>query len=81
MPEEINKKIKDYIINEFFSGDLEIDDESSLFSTRIISSRNLMHLVDFIEESFAIKVQPMELILENFDSISRITDFIGRKRA
>lgn len=80
MQDNISQKIVNYIINELLSGVDEIDDNSSLFSTRVISSLNLMRLVDFIEEEFSIKVQPMELIIENFDTISRITDFIHRKQ-
>jgi len=79
MTQERREQIKTYIQNELVSGSVQVEDETSLFSSKAISSRNLMHLVDFLEKTFSIKIKPMDLVLENFDTVARIDSYIGRK--
>ncbi len=75
------EELKKFIQDEMVLNDTPINNETSLFSTRLVNSRNLMHLVSFIENKWQIKISPMDLILENFDTISRIIAYIERKIA
>jgi len=70
------EKLKAYIIDELISEDHQVDDDTSLFSTRIVNSRNLMSLVSFLEEEFDIKISPMDLTLDNFDTINNMTVYV-----
>ncbi len=81
MSNEMKEKIREYIVNELVNDVKNINDNTMLFSTRIISSRNLMQIIYFIEDEFSIKVNPMELTQENFDTINNISDFIISKKA
>lgn len=72
-------ELRTYIIDELVSEDTPVNDTTSLFSTRIVNSRNLMQLVRFIEDGSNIRVDTMDLTLENFDTVERIIDYINRK--
>lgn len=72
-------ELRTYITDELVSEDIAVDDTTSLFSTRIVNSRNLMQLVRFIEDGFNIRIDPMDLTLDNFDTMERMIDYIKRK--
>ena len=55
-----------------------IDDDTELFSSGLIDSLGVMELVNIVEEQIGVAIPPSELILENFDSISRICEFAKR---
>lgn len=74
-------KLRTYIIEELVDEDVGVGDETSLFSTRIVNSRNLIQLVRFLEEEYELRVDPMDLTIENFDSIERIINYVTRKRS
>lgn len=79
MTNESFDKLGSYIRDELVFGEKEIDDDTSLFSTRVVNSRNLIQLVRFLEDEYSIRIDPMELTLENFDTINRMVDFISNK--
>jgi acyl carrier protein len=58
-----------------------IDDATPLFSSGIIDSFSLVSLIMFIESEGGIKVEPLDVNLENLDSIERILAYVGRKTA
>ncbi len=73
-------------LTEFMSEELGIDGdelahEELLFSTGIIDSFSLVTLLSFIESEFSIRINPTEVILDNFDSLERMDRFIGEKLA
>ena len=57
-----------------------IEDESPLFSSGLIDSFSLVTLIVFIETEAQIKVQPLDVNLENLDSVARILRFANRDR-
>lgn len=59
---------------------LNVDANTSLFSAQLLDSITLVELIAFLEDTFSIKVRPMEISLDNFDSVSRILAYIDRKR-
>ena len=49
-----------------------------LFSTGIVDSFALVTLMMHIEKEAGFRVNPGDVVLENFDSIERILDYVGR---
>jgi acyl carrier protein len=73
-------------LTEFMSEELGIDGEELnhdelLFSTGIIDSFSLVTLLSFIESEFSFRINPIEVILDNFDSLERMERFISEKLA
>ena len=71
-------------IMEYLRSDLaiEVDDldgETSLFRSGIIDSFALISLMTFIESEGGVRIAPSDVNLANFDSISRIQDYVNRQ--
>lgn len=61
--------------------DVEIDVETSLFRDQLLDSMSLTSLITFLEDEFAIKVGPMDIVFENLDTVAHMLAFIDRKRS
>jgi hypothetical protein len=70
--------LKTFVCNDLTGGAMDAD--TPLFSTRRINSRNLMHLVDFLERSFGIRFTPADMSFANLDTLNAMRAFVGRKR-
>lgn len=58
----------------------KVEPDAALFSSGLLDSVAMIDLMDFIEASFGVKMKWHEVSLDNLDSITRITDFIARRR-
>jgi acyl carrier protein len=75
-----NKKIKDFIVENFLYGsDEDLQDDTSFLEEGIIDSTGVLELVEFLEEEFEIAVDDEELIPENLDSINNVAAYLQRK--
>jgi acyl carrier protein len=76
---EISEKIRQFIIETTFSPSDQLKNDTLIFVQGIFDSMGFISLYNYIEETFAIKVDDNELVEENFESINAITDFVVRK--
>jgi methoxymalonate biosynthesis acyl carrier protein len=58
-----------------------LTDEDDIFALGFVNSLFALQLVMWVEKEFAIKVEDEDLDLSNFNSISNIAGFVGRKVA
>ncbi len=74
------EKIVDFI-DEYFIKDsgVCVKDDTSFLDEGILDSTGVMELVAFIENEFRIRVEDEEIVPDNFDSISKLVDYIDRK--
>lgn len=77
----IKRKLNAFIRNEFLSGDKDfvLNDHDSFLEKGVIDSTGVLELVDYIEETFGIKIDDEELIPDNLDSLDKLTNFITEK--
>ncbi|HQF52541.1 MAG TPA: acyl carrier protein [Thermoleophilia bacterium] len=73
--------ILDFIRDEADLDEGEVTADTSLFRDQLLDSMNLTALIAFLEEEFAIRIKPMEIVYENLDTVSHMLAFIARKRA
>jgi acyl carrier protein len=78
----VREQIKGFIINNFMMGrnPEELTDSDSLLNKGIIDSTGVLELVGFLEETFNIQVEDVELIPENLDSVNNLVNYIEKKR-
>jgi len=78
----IIEKVREFLIGNLvtFEDDLELDDNGNFFELGFVDSSFAMQLVSFVEEEFNITVNNEDLDLANFNSISRIVQFIEKKK-
>ena len=67
--------------NILFSKTYGHPDDASFLEEGIIDSMNVMELILFVEEQFGVEVTDEEIVPDNFDSVTRIADFVRRKSA
>ena len=76
---DIKEKIRQYIIETSYASPEKITDEAMLFAEGIFDSMGFVLLINFIEETFAIKAKDSELLEDNFESINAIAGFVSAK--
>ena len=73
-------EMRSFVITTFLFGEAgDLQDDTSFMGGGIIDSTGILELVMFIEETYAIMVQPEEMLPENFDNVNRVAAFIARK--
>jgi acyl carrier protein len=75
--------IRRFIIEHFLAGedDPDFSNEDSFIETRVIDSTGVLELVEFVEETYGIKVDDADLVPENFDSVTLVAAYVQRKRS
>jgi acyl carrier protein len=73
-------KIRQFIVETTFAPEEQVKNETLIFTEGIFDSMGFISLINFVEETFAIKAKDSELLEENFESINAIADYIERKR-
>lgn len=74
------KALREFICQISLISKEELDYNKSLLASGIIDSISLLELVSFIESECQIKINPLEMSLENFDSIEKILSFIKKRQ-
>jgi acyl carrier protein len=74
-------KILEFIRDEADLEEGEVDADTSLFRDQLLDSMNLTALIAFLEETFAIRVRPMDIVFENLDTVNHQLAYIARKKA
>lgn len=76
---EVKDKIRQFIVETTFAPSDQVKDETLIFIDGIFDSMGFISLINFIEETFAIKAQDSELLEDNFESINAIARFLDSK--
>lgn len=78
---QLEQKVHRFIVKSFlFTEDLgAVGREDSLLGRGIMDSTGILELVFFLEKEFGIKVDDVELLPENLDSVARIASFVAKK--
>jgi len=78
---DIKRKLNAFIRDKFLKGDKDVvlNDHDSFLEKGVIDSTGVLELVDYIEETFGIKIDDEELIPDNLDSLDKLTNFTTEK--
>ena len=76
---EIKNRLHQYIVKETMSESNNLGDDTLLFEQGIFDSIGLLLLIEFIKNEFDVSTNDDELLIENFESINSIANFIMSK--
>ena len=77
---QIEHKIREFIVkNLYYAEDNPIADEDSFLETGVVDSMGVMELVAFIQSEFGVEVAQKEIVVENFDSVRKLANFVRRR--
>lgn len=76
----ISNKVKTYIIKEINrkKGNEDVGNNLNLIESGIIDSLGLIRLIEYLEDTFSVKIPDEEVLAENFESISAIVELITK---
>ena len=79
---QAEQAIKEFIRDEFLrdkpQGDLANDEP--LIQAGIIDSLGIFLLIGFLEEQFRIKIEPQDVVLENFETVDAISSLVETRQ-
>ncbi|MGQ9638324.1 MAG: acyl carrier protein [Thermodesulfobacteriota bacterium] len=77
---DIQKVVRDFIVNNFlFGDDGPLKEDTSFLDSGVVDSTGILELVSFLEERFGIRVEDEELLPENLDSLLKVTMYVEKK--
>ena len=83
MSDEIQAKVKDYILREFLPGEdpSELKPDTPLITGGILDSIATLKLVGYLEEQFGINLAAHEASVDYLNTINDIDALVQKKRA
>ena len=76
----IRDTVRRFVVESFLFGDERpIRDDESFLESGIIDSTGILELMDFLQQSYGIKIEDHELVPENLDSLAAVAGFVARK--
>jgi acyl carrier protein len=78
---DVSLKIRSFILENILIGsdNSAFDDDDSFLEKGLIDSTGILELVSFLEDEFEIEVKDVELVPDNFDSLSKLSNYVESK--
>ena len=75
------QSIKDFIMDQFLAGEDpdELQNDTDLIGGGIMDSLATLKLVNFLEETFNVSIEPIDMNQDNLRSISTIESLVSSK--
>jgi acyl carrier protein len=76
--QQIEQEVRQFVIDNFiFDNDNHnFSNDDSFFDTGLLDSMGVLTLVEFVKEKYGISVEDDELLPENWDSVTRVANFL-----
>lgn len=78
MRNQINKKILNYLRGVNPSAIDKIENPDNIIIARILDSLSMLEFLSFIEETFDINIDETDVLLENFQYVSSVVEFVKK---
>jgi acyl carrier protein len=82
--DSLTKELRTFIVDNFLfgveSGRFAFTDDDSFQERGIVDSTGILELVCHLQERYALVIDDEELVPENLDSVSKVAQFVLRKR-
>lgn len=75
----LKEKIRHFIIKSSYVPEETVKSDTLIFMQGILDSMGFINLINFLEETFSVKVNDNDLIETNFESVDAISDFVTKK--
>jgi acyl carrier protein len=81
--QEVLERARSYVLENFLymRRNQKLGDDDSLLRTGVITSLGVMELVDWVESTFGVSVEPSDITEQNFDTTRSIARFVVSKAA
>jgi len=77
---EIIKQVTEFIEQNFvYDQEMNLNKDESLLDSGLVDSTGILEVVSFLEQNYNVSVEDDEMVPDNLDSITKISNFINRK--
>jgi acyl carrier protein len=76
--DEIEDRILGFIAGELLDPDVPVDRDDDLLSGELLDSVAILRLAAHVEEEFCFKIQPADLVIENFQTGAALAAYVLR---
>ena len=80
----LQEQIISFIKTDIHAGrsDLHIEPEEDLLSSGLLGSMDMVRVIEFVEQTFEIKVAPQDMTIDNFITVEAMASYVkGQKQA
>ena len=77
----MKEQIRTFVVETFLYNEGTVDDDEPLFENDIIDSIDLPRLIVFLEKTFNIEINMLDVTIENFKSLETIANTVKSKMA
>lgn len=72
--------VREFVVENFLFGDSgKLSDDTSFLKSGVLDSTGVLELINYLEETFSIKVEDDEVVPENLDSLRNVGNFVKSK--
>lgn len=79
LPQQLREHLVDHIIKG--NAPEHFDDDYNLIDEGILDSLAIMNLIAWLEKHFSIEFDEGDIVLENFNSVNALLNFVQRKQS
>jgi len=72
----VSERLITFISKDLLNSSTEISTDENLLADGMVSSLGMLQLVNFIEDTFEIKIPFEDLVIENFRTVGVIDDYL-----
>ena len=74
----MKQKIKGFIESELlgFSDNESLGEDEDILVSAKVDSMGIVRLIGYIEDEFGVKVPPEDMVIENFQSVEKIAEYL-----
>ena len=76
--DEIESRLLAFIGGDLLGGEVTVGRDDDLLSGELLDSVKVLRLGAFVEEELEVAVQPADFVIENFQSVARIAEYVRR---
>lgn len=79
---QLFESLRSFILENYLFTDEQdaLKNDDSFLEGNILDSMGILELTHYLEEEFGVKVEDVEMVPENLDSVNNLVAFISRKR-
>jgi len=79
---DIKLSIISFVNKNFLMGtqSIKFNDDDSFLEKGIVDSTGVLELVNYLQNTYKVRIEDKDLLPENLDSVNRIAAFIKRKK-
>ena len=75
---DVKDTLRSYIQTQFMydKPDRKLDEDTPLVNEGIVDSLGIFMLISFIDEELGVKIEPEDVVIENFETLDAITNLV-----